>query len=131
MLDRSKLETVYRAYIDCLNARDWDRLGEFVADDARHNGRPLGLSGYRTMLIQDVETIPDLAFGVDFLVIEPPHVAARLTFHCSPKTGFLGLPVDGRTVDFTENVFYRFDGDLITQVWSVVDKQAIESQLQS
>ncbi|MBP1849032.1 ester cyclase [Rhizobium halophytocola] len=128
-MDKQQLETAYRAYIDTLNARDWDRLGDFVADSARHNGRPFGLSGYRTMLEQDVEAIPDLVFGVDFLVIDPPHVAARLTFHCTPKGEFLGLPVHGRTVDFTENVFYRFQDGRIADVWSVIDKQAIEEQL--
>lgn len=34
-----------------------------------------------------------------------------------------------RTVHFTENVFYRFDGRRIARVWSVIDKAAIEAQL--
>ena len=37
------LHAFYRAYIDCLNRQDWDELGQYVSDDARHNGRPLGL----------------------------------------------------------------------------------------
>ena len=32
----------YRDYIACLNREDWDNLRRFVADDARHNGRPFG-----------------------------------------------------------------------------------------
>jgi predicted ester cyclase len=39
------LAEVYRRYLQCLNERRWDDLGEFVCDDAIHNRRPLGLSG--------------------------------------------------------------------------------------
>ena len=119
----------YRAYIACLNRQDWSKLGEFVAGDARHNGRPFGLAGYRAMLERDFETIPDLAFVIELLVCEPPHVASRLRFDCRPKGLFLDLPVNGRRVVFTENVFYRFRDGRIAEVWSLIDKAAIEAQL--
>lgn len=124
------LAEVYRGYIACLNARDWEGLGRFVADDVRRNGRPLGLAGYRAMLESDVADIPDLRFEVALLICEPPHVASRLDFRCTPKGDFLGLPVNGRTVRFSENVFYAFRLGMIAEVWSVIDKPAIEAQLQ-
>lgn len=124
------LAGIYRGYIACLNARDWEDLGRFVADDVRRNGRALGLAGYRAMLEQDVADIPDLRFEVALLVCEPPHVASRLDFHCTPKGDFLGLPVNGRTLRFSENVFYAFRMGKIAEVWSVIDKGAIEAQLQ-
>ena len=120
----------YRAYIDCLNRQDWARLGDFVDESARHNGRPFGLAGYRAMLEQDFRDIPDLRFVIGLLACDPPLVAARLDFTCSPKGRFLGLDVNGRTVSFSENVFYEFQGGRIVQVWSVLDKTAIEAQLQ-
>jgi predicted ester cyclase len=119
----------YRAYLDCLNRQDWANLGQFVADDASHNGRPFGLAGYRSMLENDFESIPDLQFSIELLVCEPPHVAARLRFDCRPKGVFLGLPVNGRRVVFSENVIYRFEGGRVAAVWSVIDKTAIEAQL--
>jgi predicted ester cyclase len=123
------LADIYRAYIACLNARDWDSLGRFVAEDAGHNGRRFGLAGYRAMLEQDVRRIPDLRFEIALLVADPPMIAARLAFDCRPQGEFLGLPVNGRRVAFTENVFYEFRDGKITQVWSVIDKAAIEAQL--
>ncbi|MBR0647146.1 ester cyclase [Plastoroseomonas hellenica] len=123
------LAAIYRDYIACLNARDWPGLGRFVADDARHNGRPIGLAGYCAMLERDVEAIPDLRFDIALLICEPPHVASRLAFHCTPKSAFLELPVNGRTVRFSENVFYAFRIGKIAEVWSVIDKPAIEAQL--
>jgi len=126
-----ELKAVYRGYIDCLNRQDWPRLGSFVHPEAQHNGRPLGLSGYRAMLENDYREIPDLRFSIDFLLSEPPGIAARLLFDCRPAGLFLGLPVNGRRVAFSENVFYRFEDRLIREVWSVVDKAAIETQLGS
>ena len=86
----------YRDYIACLNRQDWPNLHLFVAADARHNGRPFGLAGYRAMLERDFEEIPDLQFNIELLICNPPHIASRLRFDCRPKSLFLGLPVNGR-----------------------------------
>jgi predicted ester cyclase len=123
------LATQYRNYINCLNNRDWKNLGSFVADDVHHNDRSFGLSGYRAMLEQDFRDIPDLRFTLALLVADKTHVASRLAFDCSPQGKFLGLPVNGKRVIFTENVFYEFREHKIVQVWSVIDKAAIEAQL--
>ncbi|MBB4227724.1 ester cyclase [Rhizobium mongolense] len=128
-MNRAELSAIYRGYIACLNARDWQRLGRFVGDDVRHNGRRLGLAGYRAMLERDFEEIPDLRFDVQLLTSDPPLIACRLAFDCTPKGTFLGLPVNGKRVFFTENVFYRFDREKIDEVWSIIDKAAIEAQL--
>lgn len=123
------LTGIYRAYIACLNRRAWDELGRFVHDDVVHNGRALGLAGYRGMLEEDVRRIPDLRFAVDVLACDAATVAARLLFDCTPRGVFLGLAVDGRRIRFAEHVFYRFEGGRIETVWSILDRAAIELQL--
>ena len=123
------LASVYRGYIDCLNARDWFRLGDFVGEDVEYNGETVDLAGYRAMLERDYREIPDLRFNIELLVSQPPFVAARLNFDCTPTGRFLGIDIDGRRVSFTENVFYEFDRETICKVWSVIDKAAIERQL--
>jgi predicted ester cyclase len=119
----------YHEYIDCLNARDLDRLGEYVADDAIHNGRAIGLAGYRDMLSGNYADIPDLHFAIDIVVADETTVASRLRFDCRPARAFLGLAIDGRRVFFHENVFYRFIGGKISTVWSVIDPTEIAAQL--
>lgn len=123
------LPDIYRDYIACLNEQDWPRLGRFVDDDAIHNGRRLGLSGYLEMLERDFDEIPDLYFNVRMLIADPPYIASRIDFDCTPKGTFLGLPLNGKRVSFSENVIYEFRDGKIVQVWSVVDKAAIEAQL--
>ncbi|PAQ12550.1 ester cyclase [Mesorhizobium temperatum] len=126
---KTDLSDVYRDYIACLNKQDWEKLGQFVDDEVIHNGRRLGLSGYREMLETDFSEIPDLYFNVWMLISDPPYIASRLDFDCTPKGTFLGLPVSGRRVSFAENAIYEFRDKRIVQVWSVIDKAAIEAQL--
>lgn len=130
-MDRAGLSDLYRDYIACLNARDWPGLERFVHDEVHYNGRRIGVAGYRALLERDVRDIPDLSFDVQLLICDPPHVASRLRFDCTPGGTFLGLPVNGRRVSFTENVFYRFERGRIAQVWSVIDKAALEAQLRT
>lgn len=128
-METVRISQSYRDYIGCLNLRDWDRLGDFVHPAVRHNDRPLGLPGYRAMLEADVRAIPDLSFEIGMLIAEPPRIAARLLFTCTPSGVFLGVPVNGRTVTFAENVLYTYLDGRIAEVWSVIDKVAIEAQL--
>ncbi|WP_119271165.1 ester cyclase [Taklimakanibacter deserti] len=128
-MTEADLRDIYRDYIACLNEQDWPKLGQFVHDEARHNDRQIGLSGYRQMLERDFAEIPDLHFDIQLLMSDPPYIASRLGFNCTPKGKFLGLPVNGKRVSFTENVFYEFRREKIWQVWSVIDKASIEAQL--
>ncbi|MEY9184168.1 putative ester cyclase [Bradyrhizobium sp. USDA 326] len=128
-MTRDDLAAIYRDYIACLNRRDWPALGQFVHEEVIHNARPFGLAGYRAMLERDVREIPDLQFHIEMLISDPPRIAARLNFDCTPAGTFLGLAVNGRRVSFCENVFYELQDQKIRQVWSAIDKTAIEAQL--
>ncbi|MER8707140.1 ester cyclase [Mesorhizobium sp. M1088] len=128
-MTKSDLSGLYRGYIACLSKQDWPNLGRFVHDEVTHNGRKLGLSGYLEMLVRDFDEIPDLYFNIQLLVADPPYVASRLSFDCAPRGTFLGLDVSGKRISFAENVFYELQRGKIRQVWSVIDKTAIETQL--
>jgi predicted ester cyclase len=123
------LSDLYTDYLACLNTQDWDNLAQFVAPDVVHNGRPLGLAGYRRMLEENFRDIPDLQFVAELRVAEHPMLAARLAFDCTPVGDFLGLPIHGNRITFAENVIYAFENGRIREVWSIIDKDAIEAQL--
>lgn len=129
-MTRAELADLYRGYIQCLNDQDWPNLGRFVHDDVHYNSERVGLSGYRKMLEGDFDAIPDLYFDVELLVCEPPRLASRLRFDCTPRGMLFGLAVNGRKVRFAENVFYEFVDGRIETVWSIIDKAAIQSQLE-
>jgi predicted ester cyclase len=120
---------VYRRYLECLNERRWDDLGQYVCEDVVHDDRPLGLSGYRAMLQADVRAIPDLQFSADLLVTQGEVLACRLVFRCTPELPFLGFSPTGARISFAEHVFYTFREKRIARVWSLIDIQAIAAQL--
>lgn len=128
-MTQSELRDLYRAYIDCLNRQDWPELGRFIDQDVHYNEQRIGLSGYQQMLENDFRAIPDLRFVIDKLIAEPPNIAARLRFDCTPVGALFGLPVNGQRVRFTENVFYEFSVGKIRSVHSVIDKACVEAQL--
>ena len=128
-MDNQELSDRYRGYIDCLNRQDWPTLGEFVDQDVHYNGQRIGLAGYQQMLEHDFQAIPDLRFTIDMLITDPPHVAARLCFDCTPVGELFGVPVNGRRVQFTENVFYAFRQGRVWNVYSVIDKAAVASRI--
>ncbi len=128
-MNKTDLETAYHDYIACLNAQNWAELGRFVHPNVHHNGRLLGLDGYRAMLENDYVQIPDLRFDIHFLVVDPPYIASRLQFDVTPKSTFLELPVNGQRVKFCEHAFYKYHGKYIYEVCSIIDKAAIETQL--
>jgi predicted ester cyclase len=81
------------------------------------------------MLTQFFDEIPDVYFEPAKLVSQPPLLASRLVFNCTPRGTFLGPPAHGKRISFAENAIYAFQGDRICEVWSVLDKTAIEAQL--
>lgn len=123
------IAAAYRQYIACLNRQDWANLHRYVADEVQYNGRMIGLAGYRTMLTQDFIAIPDLSFNIEQLVCDPPMIACRLAFDCTPDGQLFGMNVNGTRVRFHENVFYEMLGGKVQNVWSVIDKTAIADQI--
>lgn len=73
--------------------------------------------------------IPDLSFEIGTMVANPPRIAVRLLFDCTPTGVFMDLPVNGRQVAFAEHAFYEYRDGMIWDVQSVIDKAAIEGQL--
>lgn len=123
------LADIYCGYINCLNAQDWENLGTYVGEDVAYNGRRIGLEDYRQARKDEFREIPDLHFNIQILTADENVVASRLNFDISPRGDFLGLPINGKRISFSENVFYEFEGGKIVSVWSVVDRAAVETQL--
>jgi predicted ester cyclase len=123
------LLAVYRDYLTCLNGRRWDDLGRFVADELTYNGGHMTLGDYRALLQGDTHAIPDLQFRPELLLADDAIVSCRLFFECTPQHAFLGFEPTGERMSFAEHVFYRFVGGRITDVWSLIDRDAIREQI--
>lgn len=128
-MTRKELVSIYKNYINCLNRQDWDRLGDYVDDGVEYNRKRISLSQYRAMLEGDFRAIPDLQFNISILCSDPPVIASRLDFDCTPIGMLFGIPVNGKRVEFSENVFYQFKDQRIAKVHSLIDTKAIAEQV--
>ena len=128
-MTRDEIIKAYEGYLACLNAQDWTNLHRYVADQVTYNGHLVGLDGYNTMLVGDFEAIPDLSFNLTRFSCDPPLIACSLAFDCTPVGQLFGMPVNGKRVRFTENVFYEFSDGKVVNVWSLIDKAAIAIQI--
>jgi predicted ester cyclase len=126
---RDEIIEFYHQYIACLNRQGWQDLHHFVSEQVEYNGAMIGLDGYREMLVADFRAIPDLSFTIAILACDPPMIASRLAFDCTPVGQLFGLPVNGTRVRFGENVFYEFRQEKIRRVWSVIDTSNIAAQI--
>lgn len=128
-MGRDEIIESYQGYIACLNRQGWQDLHLYVADQVQYNGVSIGLDGYANMLVADFRAIPDLHFNIAGLVCDPPMIASRLAFDCTPVGYLFGMAVNGKRVRFYENVFYEFQDRKIQNVWSVIDKTSIAAQI--
>ncbi len=125
------LDGHYRRYLSSLNERQLDGLDEFVHDEITYNGAPMTRADYRELIARHIAEVPDMFFAVDLLVVRADLVACRITFDCTPQSEFLGLQPTGRSVSFSEHVFYRFRDGRIEQVWSLLDVDTLREQLRN
>lgn len=99
-----QLRQRYSAYIQVLNARDWETLPQFLASEVNHNARRLDKDGYIALIPAETH------FIIADLVVDPDtrRVASRLE-----------ITVAGEKR--TEHCFYQFTEDLVIEkVWSLV-----------
>jgi len=126
---RSDLEVRYLAYLDALNDRRFSDLDEFVLDELTYNGDVLTRQEYADMIASDIRAVPDLRFDARILLADENAVACRLWFDCTPTSTFFGMAPTGRRISFGEHVFYRYRAGRIAHVWSLIDRDAVATQL--
>ena len=121
--------TDYCAYLGALNARRFDALDAFVDDHVTHNGVPMTRAGYCAMIGTSVATVPDLHFSGDVLLVEGDKMAARVALSGTPQHPFMGAEPTGRPIAIAEHVFYQLREGRISEVWSLMERDAVAVQL--
>jgi predicted ester cyclase len=130
-MTNADLEGRYHAYLGALNERRLDDLVDYVQDELSYNGEAMTRRQYQEMIAADIAAIPDLEYDAHIIVASGDQVACRIVFACTPQHEFLGFTPNGERLTFAEHVFYRFRDDRIAEVWSLIDRPAIESQLRA
>jgi predicted ester cyclase len=124
-----ELRDFYLRYVDLLNAREFERLDEFVHDEVTQNGVPATREDMAAALREHTRAIPDLVWDVQALVIEGNRIAARLRDTGTPEQEWFGLAPSGASVTFDECAFYEVRDGRLAHTWYLMDAEAVRRQL--
>jgi steroid delta-isomerase-like uncharacterized protein len=127
-------EVVERFYSEVVNAGNLDLIDELFADDfVEHEsleGRPQNRDGVKQFFADLRKAFPDLEFTVEHVLAEEDTVAARVRVrgtHAGAE--FMGIPADGRAVDFDAMDMIQFADGVATAHWGVSDSVTLMQQL--
>jgi predicted ester cyclase len=123
------LKVFYRRYNAVCNEHDFDRLGEFVAEDVWVDGSPTGLVAYANGLRDVVRAFPDYRWDLRHLLVEDDWIAAHFADSGTHQGQAFGVPATGRRVSTQEFAFYRIADGRIAEVWVTADNLRILDQL--
>ncbi len=121
---------------DVWNSHNPDALAKYFAPDARiHSMTPgnvagAGLDYLRVRAQSLLNAFPDVKFVIEDVVQQDDRVAARVTLEGTHRGDFAGIPATGKRMKVYDFAMYRIADGKITDVWSLIDMQAMRDQLQ-
>lgn len=121
---------------DVWNSHNPDALTEYFAPDARvHSVTPGTVSGsgldyLKTRARSLFDAFPDVKFVIEEVVQQDDRLAARVTLAGAHRAEFAGIPATGKRMKVYDFAMYRIAEGKITDVWSLIDMQALRDQLQ-
>ena len=135
MVDLEPNKAVVRAFVEAINAQDWDRLDALVAPDFVRHSHAGGSPGVRSrddlkrFLRGEFATFPDAHEVIGDLLAEGDRVAVRHRFR-GTQLGPMGPhPPSGRVMAADYLAIYRLAGGVIAEAWAEWDNLAGLAQL--
>jgi steroid delta-isomerase-like uncharacterized protein len=128
------LETTVRGFYDSVNAGDFDRFGELMADDFIEHEETPGLAPTKEGVLEFFRmyrvAFPDMRMDVEEVLISGDKTVVRARVTGTHKGEFMGMPATGRGIDVQLIDIMRFGNDgLAHEHWGVIDALAMMQQL--
>ena len=118
------------------NSHNPNALVNFFAPDARvHSMTPGSIAGTGLDYLKEraqalLKAFPDIHFVIEDVVEQGDRLAARVTLEGTQRAEFAGIPAIGKRMKVYDFATYRIVEGKITDVWSLIDMQAMRNQLQ-
>jgi steroid delta-isomerase-like uncharacterized protein len=129
---------VIQAFVEAVNAQDWNRVSDLVAPDFVRHSHAGGSPGVRSrddllrFLRGEFETFPDAHESIEDMVAEGDRVAVRHRFR-GTQLGPMGpYPPSGRVLSADYLAIYRLSGSsggVIAEAWAEWDNLSGLAQL--
>ncbi len=134
MTDRATTKAVASAFIDALNAQDWDGVRRLCRPAYVHHAPRVpaaDLSTYLETAERMLRAFPDMVATVEQLVAKGEYVATRYTARGTHRGEFYGVAPTGRAVTLRVIGILRIVGSQIVEGWFEFDIGEIYRDLQA
>jgi predicted ester cyclase len=127
------LDTLYCRFIDGLNRRRLDQLGEFLAPGVvQHAPEPaVGIDAVRGMLADWLAAFPDLHLVIEDLVTDGDRLIARLVLSGTHLGPLAGLEPTGRRVQVAVFDAWSTPNGRCAERWLQLDRLELLCQLKA
>ena len=128
-MSETDLRDFYRRYVEAANAREFDRMDEFIDDEPALHGVP----GTRDAVVADLKSItdavPDFHWKVSELIVNGDRLAARLVARGTPVKDWIGVAPTGGSFEIVEHSMYRVQNGRFVQMSNLFYVAELKRQL--
>lgn len=125
----TNLRDFYQRYVDALNAREFDRMDEFVHESIVMHSEPSSREALIAQLNSIVDAVPDFHWEVQELAINGDNIAVRAINTGTPAKEWLGAAPTGKSIEIVEYAIYRVRDGKFLYMSAVHDAEALQKQL--
>ncbi|PGH47272.1 ester cyclase [Streptomyces sp. Ru87] len=125
----SNLRDFYKRYVEALNAREFDRMDEFVHESIIMHSEPSSREALVAQLNSIVDAVPDFHWEVQELAVNGDSLAVRAINTGTPAKEWLGAAPTGKPIEIVEYAIYRVRDGKFVHMSAVHDAEALHQQL--
>lgn len=124
-----ELREWYMRYADALNAHEFDRMDEFIADEVLAGGAPARRDDVVRVLRGIADAVPDIHWDVQELLFDRDGIAVRATNTGTPTKEWLGVAPTGASFEIVEYAIYKVADGKFVQMTNLHDSAELVRQL--
>ncbi|GAB2471563.1 hypothetical protein GCM10027063_10120 [Promicromonospora xylanilytica] len=125
----SDLRAFYERYVEALNAREFDRMDEFVHESIIMHSEPSTRAALVAQAKSIVDAVPDFHWEVQELAINDDSIAVRAINTGTPTKEWLGVAPTGKPIKIVEYAIYRVRDGKFLHMSAVHDAETLREQL--
>jgi predicted ester cyclase len=125
----TNLRDFYQRYVDALNAREFDRMEEFVHESIVMHSEPSSREALLAQLHSIVDAVPDFHWEIQELAINGDSIAVRAINTGTPTKEWLGAAPTGKSIEIVEYAIYRVHDGKFLHMSAVHDAETLRKQL--
>jgi len=125
----AELRAWYMQYAEALNAHEFDRMDEFIADDVLAGGEPVKRGDVVGVLKGIADAVPNIRWDIEEILFDRDGIAVRATNTGTPAKEWLGVAPTGKSFEIVEYAIYKVRDGRFVHMTNLHDSAEMLRQL--